>query len=93
MRNIAAGAFYVLGLAGELCGILVVWSEARQAQRVLADFRSLNPEGHQGGSLTQIGDLQPVIVAILGNQTKRRGAIVALIGGVVAGALGNFLSL
>lgn len=91
--QVAAAVCYVIALLAESAGIVLVWLEAQGAQRALRKYLKLNPEGNPGGSYGQLAELQPVIVEVLGSRSKRWLAVGLLIVGVVAGALGNFLTL
>ncbi len=89
----AAVVCFLVSLVSELVGVGLVASEARAASRALRDYLALNPQGHPGGTWAQASNLEPVIVTALGNQTKRVWAIGLLVVGVLAGTLGNFLTL
>lgn len=91
--GVGAAICFVVALGLELVGIGLVVREGRHAQQALGRYLDLNPRGNPGGSWGQVGELQPVIVAALGNQAKRGWAIGLLVSGVLAGSAGNFLAL
>lgn len=84
---------YTTSLVLELVGIVLIIAETRRAQRALSKYVHLNPADNPGGSWDQIANLQPVLVAALGNQVKRWYAVALLLVGVGAGFAGNVLTL
>ncbi len=77
----------------ELTRIVLIVAETKRAQRALSRYLFLNPSGHPSGSWGQIAQLQPVLVAALGDHVQRWYAVILLLAGVVSGFDGNLLTL
>jgi hypothetical protein len=86
-------SLYVTSLLCELAGAGLVVTEARTAGRALREYAALGPPTGAGTSWAQAEHTSEAITAALGNQAKRRAAIVLLFAGILAGSVANLLTL
>ena len=86
-------AVYIVSALLELVGVALVVRVSVNARRSLEEFRALNPEGHNKGSYAQASATSGLIEQILADQALAWWAVVALVGGIVLGLVGNLLSL
>jgi hypothetical protein len=91
--TIAAAVSYGIAFVAELSGIALVVTEGRRAQAALRRWRDANPNNNPDGAFGQQLELNGVMEHLLGSQANRRAAVALLVLGVVAGTLGNYLSL
>jgi hypothetical protein len=82
---------WTLALVTELSGIALLVLEARRTGRALRRWRDL--DAAEPALLARQQDLDGVVELLAGRSFDRAFAISLLVVGVVAGALGNFLSL
>ena len=81
---------YTLALVTELAGITLLLREGRRTGRALRRWRD---EDEEEALFARQRQLDGIVDVLLGNVFDRVAALVLLIVGVAAGALGNFLSL
>ena len=82
---------YLVAVLAQLGGIALLVKEARRAGRVLGRWRAANPPGREpAGAQAELSD---VVEHLLLDRFDRMAAVALVMTGVVAGAVGNFLSL
>jgi hypothetical protein len=81
---------YTLALVTELTGLTLLVREGRRTGRALRRWRD---EDKQEALFARQRQLDGIVDVLLGNVFDRVAAVVLLIVGVAASALGNFLSL
>jgi hypothetical protein len=103
--TLAAAVCFVVAALAELSGILLIVREAQAAQRALKEWRGPASVKDLDGSSAAFRrrdvtlahyqqEADDVVIAhLLGSQAKRWAAVALLFVGVLAGTLGNFLSL
>lgn len=90
----AAAILFLVACASELGGVVLVVREARSLRRVLAGWdEGSNPLrfGHKPEvQVTLMGD---VVRAVLNARLRVTVAVTLLVVGIIAGTIGNFLTL
>ncbi|SFL24379.1 hypothetical protein [Geodermatophilus ruber] len=88
---------YAVAVSAQLAGLALLVTEARRTGAALRRWRDEDPERRWSDEdpepAGQHGDLDRVVARLVGNSFDRTAAVVLLAVGVVAGALGHFLSL
>jgi hypothetical protein len=74
---------FAVALLAEVGAVLLLAKEARAAGRALRRWRAEGRKAEEADVLEQL----------LGNRFDRSAAVVLLVGGIVAGGVGDFLSL
>jgi hypothetical protein len=92
--RVAAGICYVVSFLAEVGGVLLVVGEARKAVAVLRAWEAAdNPLNMGQGTWAQVLLMNRVVRALLDARVRVTSAVVLLLVGVIAGTLGNFLTL
>jgi hypothetical protein len=90
----AAGLCYVVALIAELGGVLLIVREASKAAKVMREWDEAdNPLNMGQGTWAQILLMNRVARALLNARVRVTTAVALLVGGIVTGTLGNFLTL
>ncbi len=84
---------YVVAVCAQLAGLALVVKEVRRTSRALRRWQAASTEGRGLDASVRGGELSLIVDDLLGDRFDRAGAVVLVGIGVVAGALGHFLSL
>ena len=84
---------YVVAVCAQLAGLALVVKEVRRTSRALRRWQAAGTEGRALDASVRGGELSLIVDDLLGDRFDRAGAVVLVGIGVVAGALGHFLSL
>jgi hypothetical protein len=88
-----AAILFVFACVAELGGVLIV-REARSTAMVLRRWRQADSPANQGqGTYGQQSLVNEVVRTLLGARVRITSAVVLLVVGIVAGTVGNFLTL
>jgi hypothetical protein len=90
----AAAVLFVVACVAELGGVALIVREARAASRLLRDWqRADNPANSGQGTWAQMALVNEVVRTLLGARAGALTAVALLVAGIVAGTVGNFLTL
>ena len=90
----AAGICYVVAFLAELAAVLLVVREARVASGVMRNWEEAdNPLNMGQGTWAQVLLINRVVRVLLDARVRVTSAVVLLVLGIVAGTVGNFLTL
>jgi hypothetical protein len=89
---LAVLCFSVAGLA-QVIGLVLLILEARRTSSALRRWRGTEPQLQERDTLVKVGEVDGLVAHLLGNQFDRTAALVLLLIGFAAGALGNLLAL
>ena len=84
---------FSVALLAQVTGLALLAAEARRTASVLRRWRDGGTVGRGREAPVRLGELTGLLDALLDNRFDRSAAIVLLVVGVVAGALGWFLAL
>jgi hypothetical protein len=88
-----AAILYALGATAEIGGIWLVVIEFRANQAAWREWDAANPKRNEGGSLGQIPLLNKIVSGLIGKSGRRVVSVGLLVLGVIAGTVGNYMSL
>ncbi|MBM7804968.1 hypothetical protein JOD57_000805 [Geodermatophilus bullaregiensis] len=92
--RVAAGVLFVIACLAELGSVVLIVREARTAAGVLRRWqRADNPANQEQGTWAQVLLINEVVRTLLDARVRIASAVALLVVGILAGTVGNFLTL